>query len=160
MNNDQIEQFKQFMEFIQNVDKYKQTIEDLQAATQEYNKAVAALEFGDNLLDAKDNLDADRVKFTKDSKDAQDSFAMQVATKVQHLADKESGLGDREAQLMQKERDLNERENQIKINESTIASRLADSDAAAVKLAAAQADVQARSIDLATKAAQIQQLVS
>jgi uncharacterized protein (DUF3084 family) len=159
MNNDQIELFKQFMEFVQNVDKYEQTIVDLQDATKEYNKAVAALEFGDNLLDAKDNLEADRVKFAKDSKDAQDSFDKKVATKTQQLADKEGQLGEREAQLTQLERDLVARAKQLQVNEAKVASQLNDLQQSQVQISAKMTDIQTREVALSNKASQIQQLL-
>lgn len=159
MNNDQIEVFKQFMEFVQNVDKYKQTIEDLQVATKEYNKAIANLEFGDNLLDAKDNLEADRVKFAKDVKDAQDSFAQQVATKTQYLVDKEGVLGEKEAQLTQLERDLTERVNQIKRDEASVVNQLNDVQVVQAQLAAKETDIKQREISLTDKTSQIQKLL-
>lgn len=159
MNNDQIEVFKQFMEFVQNVDKYKQTIEDLQIAKLEYDKAVANLEFGDNLLAVKDNLEADKVKFAKDSKDAQDSFAQQVATKIQYLADKEGQLGEKEAQLMQIERNLTERTNQIKQDEASVVNQLNDIQVVQVQLAAKETDLKQREISLTDKTSQIQKLL-
>lgn len=159
MNNDQIELFKQFMEFIQNVDKYKQVIVDLKDATDDYQQAYETLSKGTTIDRMQATLDANKVKFAKDMKDAQDSFNQQVETKTQYLADKAGVLGEKEAQLTQIERDLVERVNQIKKDEVNITTQLNDVQAVQSQLTAKEADLKQREVALTSKASQIQQLL-
>lgn len=160
MTNDQIDQFKAFMDFIQNVDSYKDVIVSLQTATNNYNDKLASLLQGQTLAAAQVQLTSDKAKFVQDMQDAQDSLTQTISTQTQKLADQQSTLAIREQIVTQRERDADIREAQVIANEVQTNSLLADAKDGAVKLALAMADVQQTKIKLASQADQIKQLVS
>jgi len=159
MTNDQLDQFKQFMDFIQNVGAYKQVIVDVQKATKEYNEAAKILAQGQTVTNLQRKLEEAQARFKQDMQDAQASLDKQVQMKTGLLASKEASLGMKEASLLQKERDLDQRELALKKQESLMQDVTDMVDQQKKEIMAKSMDLQQREGQLASKASQIQQLL-
>lgn len=160
MNNDQIDQFKAFIDFVQNADQYKSLITELQTATKSYNDALANLSQGQSLVNWQAKLDQDHIKATQDLVDAQNSFDKQVAIKTQQLVDKETALGLQEANLVASVKDMLDRVAQVGINENLVSNKLNDLTIKQQQLDAKEADLKQRELLLADKTSKLSILLN
>lgn len=149
----------QLLDFIQNPDKYKALVTDLQSASAEYKKASS------DLSDAKD-IDAYHTKVMAGTQKAIDDVSAAQAAydesiKVQsaQIADRISGLTERETEIAVKEQELKFREKGLKPKEDKLTSLADDLNTQKISLQALKDDLNMREQLLAQKAEQIKQLV-